>query len=268
MKPAYRDSKLLFDENNNFIGINLGWDYTAEHEWGIEELEEDFGITGLDANGNQMYGVERHLITKMCDDYFFSDTQLNNVEYSVLGYRRFMRDTELYNKSGTLKSKTFKLYEFPLHMFESTDVASLWNSRSFAICVKRENRPYLKELYEAMLTKNVSILVLPRTNPYGGTGLCVVIASRMLNTSMGKDLYDKDKETEKLYYEVKATHIEEILKKANKKYYALSPSYDENGNLRFWLNPKEQSIYSMGWYSLEDLMAWANETGPVIKRKE
>ena len=44
--------------------------------------------------------------------------------------------------------------------------------------------------------------------------------------------------------------------------------YDENGNLRFWLNPKEQSIYSMGWYSLEDLIAWANETGPVIKRKD
>ena len=67
---------------------------------------------------------------------------------------------------------------------------------------------------------------------------------------------------------MKATHIEEILKKANKKYYALSPSYDENGNLRFWLNPKEQSIYSMGWYSLEDLIAWANETGSVIKRKD
>ena len=41
MKPAYRDSALLYDDKGRFLGVNLGWDFTAEHEWGIKGIRED-----------------------------------------------------------------------------------------------------------------------------------------------------------------------------------------------------------------------------------
>ena len=45
----------------------------------------------------------------------------------------------------------------------------------------------------------------------------------------------------------------------------LLPAIDDTGNLRFFLNPREQNRYNHGWFSLEELKAWAGDTGPIIK---
>lgn len=37
-----------------------------------------------------------------------------------------------------------------------------------------------------------------------------------------------------------------------------------DGEIRFWLNPNEQDIYRSGWFSIDDLIAWTHEYGPIM----
>lgn len=62
--------------------------------------------------------------------------------------------------------------------------------------------------------------------------------------------------------------VKKVLKKKKKDWYFLgSPRKNEEGVWRFWLNPSQQHIYEAGWFTLEELKQWANDEGPVIKKK-
>jgi len=37
-----------------------------------------------------------------------------------------------------------------------------------------------------------------------------------------------------------------------------------DGQICFWLNPTDQSLYRMGWFSIDDLIQWSHETGPIM----
>ncbi len=41
-----------------------------------------------------------------------------------------------------------------------------------------------------------------------------------------------------------------------------------DGEIRFWLNPNEQDIYRAGWFSIDDLIAWTHEYGPIMIEEE
>lgn len=41
-----------------------------------------------------------------------------------------------------------------------------------------------------------------------------------------------------------------------------------DGEIRFWLNPNEQDIYRSGWFSIDDLIAWTHEYGPIVIEDE
>lgn len=38
-----------------------------------------------------------------------------------------------------------------------------------------------------------------------------------------------------------------------------------DGEVRFWLNPVDQQRFAVGWFSLDDLIAWLNDTGPILQ---
>ena len=76
-------------------------------------------------------------------------------------------------------------------------------------------------------------------------------------------LYDVDKEDYELQKAVDKTKIVETLKKANKEYYALEPRFFD-GVLKFWLNPKEQSKYNYGWFTVDELLLWTKNEGPIM----
>src|SRR6185436_440352 len=56
MKYATHDNGLIRDEQGNLVGVNLGWDFTAEHEWGVRGIKQDLGVDG------KGYGPDRHRI--------------------------------------------------------------------------------------------------------------------------------------------------------------------------------------------------------------
>lgn len=41
-----------------------------------------------------------------------------------------------------------------------------------------------------------------------------------------------------------------------------------DGGIRFWLNPNAQDIYRSGWFSIDDLIAWAHDDGPIMIEEE
>ena len=75
-----------------------------------------------------------------------------------------------------------------------------------------------------------------------------------------------------------ATGIEEVLKKAGKRYYALSPRWaasikgTKNGEVEtkygvvFWLNPCDQYKNNYGHFTVEELQQWAKGEGPIPKK--
>ena len=38
-----------------------------------------------------------------------------------------------------------------------------------------------------------------------------------------------------------------------------------DGEVRFWLNPVDQQRFAVGWFSIDDLIAWLHDTGPVVR---
>ena len=62
-----------------------------------------------------------------------------------------------------------------------------------------------------------------------------------------------------LFEEVKTT-----LHDQGKEWHSLERWQWMDGGIKFWLNPNEQDIYRPGWYTIDDLIAWAHDTGPVL----
>lgn len=37
-----------------------------------------------------------------------------------------------------------------------------------------------------------------------------------------------------------------------------------DGQIRFWLNPTDQVRYQAGWYTIDELIMWSRDRGPVL----
>lgn len=36
------------------------------------------------------------------------------------------------------------------------------------------------------------------------------------------------------------------------------------GDIRFWLNPIDQELYQAGWYTIDELIGWTRQVGPIV----
>lgn len=54
------------------------------------------------------------------------------------------------------------------------------------------------------------------------------------------------------------------LQDQGKEWHSLERWQWMEGSIKFWLNPNEQDIYNSGWFSIDDLIAWSHNTGPVM----
>jgi hypothetical protein len=67
----------------------------------------------------------------------------------------------------------------------------------------------------------------------------------------------------RLFEEVKQTLADQ-----GKEWRSLERWQWMDGDIRFWLNPNEQDIYNAGWFTIDDLIAWAHNSGPVMIEEE
>lgn len=58
--------------------------------------------------------------------------------------------------------------------------------------------------------------------------------------------------------------VKTVLRDQGKEWFSLERWQWMDGQIRFWLNPKDQDLYQTGWFSVDDLIAWSRDSGFVM----
>jgi len=254
-----QNPELIFNDEV-LLGVNLSYDFCAEHEWGIKGLKNAFGISEDISD----YGMKRRKITIV-------PKTVEWIKYTKEGltYEGFIFNPHYYNGGAVeyaITSTELNIYK-PFKGEMTKYLTAAWDENSFAVLsIDPDTVKHLREIFEQFQRKNIVIMLSGASNPFANSGLVIGIADRL-----PKDIVDMwetcDKEAHEIKKEFEATGIEALLSKSGKRYYALSPRRQKDGSLMYWLNPYEQQKNNSGWFTLEDLKLWAVEEGPIPKSK-
>jgi len=158
-KPLMKGKKI----ENKFYAFNLGWDFCAEHEWGISELLYDFGVPYKEKIGLERVTITRHT-SKWGNTIKYEEIEYKNEKFKVLSYPR-----------------SPSLSRF-VYLDKQEDFYSAWDGRGFAIAVNVKNETvikYLDDLYKAFKKNDVCLMMANRQTPFGNRGLVLAIRSRI-----------------------------------------------------------------------------------------
>lgn len=178
MRKGTNDFKYLFDEKGNFFGISLGWDFCAEHEWGIDRIISDYGIKKdkIGYKGRKISKVPNHLCYARTNDLCV----LSSHDY--------------YGGFSTNDISPKDLLPHDLEYFSGGDISTAWDRGSF--CIASGNPKYFKyinELYEEIKNKNVLITFFKESNIFGNSSLSLLIINK-LQDKYKDAMYNADKE--------------------------------------------------------------------------
>lgn len=62
--------------------------------------------------------------------------------------------------------------------------------------------------------------------------------------------------------------VKTTLRDQGKEWRSLERWQYMDGQVCFWLNPTDQSRYRMGWFSINDLIQWSHDIGPILIEAE
>lgn len=269
MRRAH-DGKFLRNEHGRLIGVSLGADFVAEHEWGIAKLLEEFGVPRLSSTDISKVGVERRKITIVPEKvHLVSKTRLGKLIWILVyspGY---------YGETITEQH----ILTWQLSWSDNNVFATAWDRRSFAVLSDRE-KP-MKQLYEAIMKKDACIGLFGG-GVFNNAGLSIFIASALPQEV--NDQWEKsDKDACSLHLTARETGIVERIDTLNNKhdsfidkpcgYYSLRPAWIDKDmtskyKVMFWLNPWNQDKNQYGWYTVEELEQWMEGKGPIVKMEK
>lgn len=263
------------DENDNLIAINLGSDFTAEHEWGIKDLYEILGVE----NDENVLGIERRRTKNpKMEGVILIEENKNNAALVVV------RPYEVKWLAG----KKINDISRELSMNKEEELVTAWSGGDLGIRVHRPvNIKKLKKIYNAIQNKDAAIW-LGGGHVFQNAGLCIGIISQIPEENK-RQMYEADLDRQKLMAASAATGIKERIDAVNEAYYktvnrgydppcgyyALSPSWingDQKSKSKYpvmyWLNPREQQKNNYGWYTVEALDLWIKGEGPIVAKKK
>lgn len=250
MKRGEEDFGFITHEDQ-IIAINLGWQFAAEHEWGIRDTLEEFEVPGVEDKSD--FGLRGRTITR------FPERSCKLVETDE-------RIAILFVSHGFYEEPTL---EWPLRVLggHGDGLITGWSDGSFAIILDKEDSEeevqFVRDLWEAFQNHDVAIWFMGGGNPIANKGLTLAIASRV-PVEADNTMRRVDRAQYELRQAAEQTGIRAKLEKAGKGFFALSPKFIE-GQLKFWLNPMEQDRNNCGWFTAEELEQWIEGTGPVPK---
>jgi len=275
--------------DNKFVGISLGYDYCAEHEWGISGLKI---LCKIPETSPKNMGVKSRTITT-CPPLVFKEETNKKIKYAYLytGHtyntqeenEKYMpRDLADYKDTFKWRMKWAKEHPDSNHIKKNDEsIITAWDDSSFGVVVMGDKEvEYLKELHKAFQNKNVTIatLNLRTQNPFTGTSLCLLITDRIPQEALD-DMYNADKEYyDREDYEDKIGMKKIIEKYGNKngycgdKYFmACSPKWIDYENaenreklkkknntkydIMYWINYSDDDN-NFGWYTVEEIKKW------------
>lgn len=283
MRKASQDNGLIV-ENDKFIGVALGYDYCAEHEWGIEDLKRMCGMP--DASRKNM-GVSNRTITKVPPFVFKEETHKKR-NFAILFTGRQWRTQEENSNYLPHDLKNWKEdliwnedwnKRHPDTRFDKDNIITAWDGGSFGVAVMGEKEiEWLKELKTAIEEKRLTIAVanLRAKNPFAGSSLCLMITDRIPQETKeamylgDKEYFDREDYEEKI-------GMKKIIEKnkgsyGNLHYFmACSPKwidyYDEKSreeqkkkyntkyDIMYWINYSDDDN-NFGWYTVEEIREW------------
>jgi len=271
MRQGY-EGTLWKDESGAVIGVNLGSDFCAEHEWGISGINTAFGITPTKTTlcglvTKPKLGIASRTITKGAD-------QVEKVELIVTQWSKDKAISRIPKKLfGVAQKSSWRVTQDYSWLTKSSswdptkdEVLGFWAESRFLFLVEHES--IADAIAEAFKNNDIAIWT-GGSGPFKNGGLVIAIASRL-----PKDFIEKmqatDQDSLDLNVAAERTGIADILKSAKKEYYALSPSWkdDTKQEVIFWLNPQNQDIHNYGWYDVDTLKQWSRGEGPILKAND
>lgn len=253
MRRAFSNIEILREEKSgHFVGISFGYDFVAEHEWGISDLRYKLGMPS-----KKQYDNFSDLIvppTEKVHLYIYNGyTILTSYEPYQGNMKEFDRYTSSWNDADTL---------------------SFWDSGDFLFAVKNENHANILYKLQKAFREGKVVLNLSGRSLLGGAGICLYFLDKVPE-QIKKDFNKACNDRKSLEQLVESTGIKTRLREAGKSYFALSPEHLTDRAARktkygviFWLNPTEQHDNNYGWFTVEELDQWIAGVGPIpVKRK-
>jgi len=291
MKPAaYNDTQLLYhtdeDERPGEVwGVVLAGDYTAEHEQGIKSLLKRLGIDpeGLMVEGRSMAGGGRTI-----NSISGQVTETHSVPAPTDKNPQRTARKKIISKPISLStSRYFEKMADVVRQATRWDfdkpVTGAWDEKDFAIIAWSDDaKSFLRSLTDAFAAGDVTMWIGGAgSNPFARGGLIIGITSRLPAKGV-ETLNDMDDDTRRLAEATQKTGIEDLLRDAVAKgkiqskpwlpspWHALAPAWSSPKDqtkfeVKFYLNPGDQQLYKHGWFTVEELQAWAEGKGPIVK---
>jgi len=258
------DNAFVGIDGDTFVGINLGADFTAEHERGIIKLKRQFGIEGV-KNGliSKRIGIDARRVTLLPSHFHLIEK--HGFTYLV------STSTHVFTKDMSKKNLDRMIGAYWTSYDKNAKeivLQTAWDEKSFGIAAKgADGKKYLKLLFDAFNNNDAIITFGHDGNPFSNSGLMLLIASKLPQKYIDSQAAaDMDKIN--LDKAAKKTGIIDRIANSDRQYFACSPRWANDGKTEviFWLNPREQHKYNSGWMSVADLDGWIAGKGKVIKQ--
>lgn len=258
------DKAGILKHDDVFFGVCLGADFCAEHEHGIGDLKQDYGIVETsDAKGilnlkmNKFPAEELLLFTKGQSTYLLSSRSVAWSAKDEAAREKFKAD--------------FHRHPHDLNIYGEKQMAGAWSERDFGIHLKgKEGKALLEELYKAITSGDAAFGFTGALPAFDNAGLCIFIISKFPKV-FNDSIIEQQEEKQRLNTAAEKTgliaYLESKGKGHYKGYFACSPRFDDKhpDGIRWWLNPYDQQENGSGWFSTQQLMDWADgkEGNPI-----
>jgi len=141
------------------VGINLGSNFCAEHEYGIQPIQETLGIPTI----TRKAGVKARQITKF---------KAENFIYKINGYYSYLI-FQIWPFGGD------KMVHFTELMPNPNEISTAWSSTDFGLVAPKPYKDFVKELWCAFQEKDIALgLGKSSANPFINPGLVILIISK------------------------------------------------------------------------------------------
>lgn len=277
MKPASpSDTGIVRTEDGQIMGVFLAADYTAEHEQGIKDMLASFGIddTKMGLAGRTATRPPHLWDRKKASGTFGLQKGDRFVKGCKLNASLLVVNAEMGPPAQQLK--------YPLQPYTECDITGAFDSRSFAVAgFSDDGHSAVEILAEGIETSDLVVMLGGGFGRlFGGCGLAIGRAS-MIPQSVAEKMQAEDEDAARLEKAAAATGLVQKAATAQnypghrtwrKPYFALVPAWHRPDSpiitshpVVFFLNPVAQDLCRSGWFSVEDLEAWLDGAGPVMK---
>lgn len=261
MRRAYNNKSILV-ENGEFYGISLGYDFCAEHEWGIDGIKRKFGMD------DKLMGAEARKMSK--GSVFFKEDDKLSVLTTEEPYKGF---DKLEDVKGLLN------YDIQ-HMY--SDFETAWCESGFCIATSNpENFPYFRELKEAFDNNNIVIASVGKMLAFENLSLCLLIYDKLPQETKDAMLFADNKSEKLKEYEenIGITKLKVTTRNGykNEKYFCACSAkwinYEDaearerrkkemntEHDIMFWVNYSDDDD-NYGWYTAEEIIKWLSTPG-------